>query len=133
MASLISKLTLTGTSANFGAVLSLAVDEDHNATKPFKGISKLTLPVHGTKATLDSTGSTDRFVYVQHTGLQSDGVTAATEQIQVWIHDGSGDRDCMRLKTGEWAWFPVKSSNLVKLQSSGPQTIITEYAWFSRT
>jgi len=73
------KLTLTGSAADFGNALSLAVTDTLNVKAPQAGLSKIIANANGgTKVTPDLTGGGNKYVYIRHTGKQADGSTSTT-------------------------------------------------------
>ena len=53
------------------------------------------------------------YVYVKHTGIKSDGVSAATSSDYVTLSnaDGEAGSDIIRLYPGEFAFFPLAPSD----------------------
>ena len=132
MATLVPTLTLTSSDLTSDS-LSLTVTDSLTVTNPFIGPSKKACNVNGgAKVDLDATGSANKYVFVKHSGYQSDGSTATTNKLEVHIHDGSAARDIMRLEAGEFAYFPLLAAAKVQVVSGSSQTILVEYAFYTK-
>jgi len=144
MATLTSKITLTGTAADFGQALALSLSKDLTVEKPWTGVSKINVlnddDADGTGAANIIVDDVDarRFVYIKHNGVDSAGATVTTDLI-VKNFEGEAAADgtqIMVLKTGEWAFFPYdngKSSgddNALILDTSAG-TINCDFAIFT--
>ena len=131
MATLTPTLKLVSSDVSSEA-LSLSVTDSLTVGAPSVGPSRITAAISGgTKAAIDVAGGGNRYIYLKHTGFQANGSTATTNVLEVHIHDGSADRDTMRLKAGEFAYFPVLSASSVKVVSGSSHTILTEYAYYT--
>lgn len=128
------KATLT-LSASAGQVSTnaLALTESDTLTidaVPGVGISRAAINVSGGAAvTLIPSSAEVKFLYVKNTALQSDGTTSTTNIVEVSI----GGNSVLRVNPNEWAWVPVVASAAVTAISSSTQTILVEYAYFTRS
>tara|TARA_X000001382_G_scaffold117772_1_gene97611 strand:- start:172 stop:561 length:390 start_codon:yes stop_codon:yes gene_type:complete len=127
MATLNAKLTLSSTDLHSGT-FTLTADVAAGVAVPFEGISRVAAEASSGSATsIKPSGSANQYLYVKHTGFQSDGTTATTHQLSLEF----GGADSARLDANEWAFIPVKSSVVVGVKSASTHTIMTEYAWFT--
>ena len=139
MATLTPKLTLVGKADDFGDAINLAVTVSGGLTvaQPYVGFSKTAAAANGgSLVEIKPTGSANQYLYVKHTGKQSDGSTATTNQLGVYFTGVDTDTDTntiesLRLAANEWAFMPVKSNVVAKVLSSSSHTIQVEYAYFT--
>ena len=130
MATMNAAITLTSTDATTDA-LSLTVTDTLTIGAPSVGVSKTAIAVSGgTASVLKPSGSANQYFYIKHTGFQTDGTTATTNQVAVEL---GGNTDLLRLAAGEWAFFPVKSDVVVEALSSSSHLILIEYAYWTAT
>ena len=130
MGKLTSKLTLTGSAADYGAAIALTVSKDLTVQKPFVGISKEVVTTTGASHKLFENIDARRFVYVKHTGVDSAGAsTAADLHVETYTDNASGEQAIMVLKSGEWAFFPWDGGNAI-VAASTAGTPFLEYAIF---
>jgi len=131
MAVLKPTLTLTGTADDLGTTLSLSetpTGGESTIVAPMIGVSKMVAPASGsTEENIVPSGTDNQYTYIKHTGFQADGTTATTNQLSVLF----GAVDCIRLKAGEFAFFPCKSDVLVNVESSSSHAIQVEYAYWT--
>ena len=128
MATLTPTLTLVSTDAITDEALGLSVTDTLTIGAPSTGMSKVALAVAGgSDATLVASSANNKYVYVKHTGVQSDGTTATTNEVVIDF----GTTDSIRLNTGEFAWFPAKASTAITAISNSTETIIIEYAYWT--
>jgi len=128
MGTLTSKLTLTGSSADYGAAVALSVTKALTVQKPFVGLSKVVID---TEATHDSAQgilntvlpSVDarRYLYIKHNGIDSTGATTTADLLVMNFEgEASGNgTQIMSLKTGEWAFFPYDNGTADPLNADG--------------
>ena len=141
MSTLTSKLTLSGTAADFGAALNLSVSKALTVQKPYVGISREVVSTTGANHKIVPNADARRYVYVKHTGVKQDG-SASTDDlhIETYTNNASGDQAIIVLKTGEFAFFPFDNAladptnadddNVIQLQASA-STIVAEWAYFT--
>ena len=131
MAILKPTLTITGTAADLGTTLSLSetpTGDSLTVIAPMIGISKMVAPATGgTEENIVPSGSDNQYTYIKNTGFQADGTTATNDQLSVLF----GAVDCIRLKPGEFAFFPCLSTVLVNVESDGSHAIQVEYAYWT--
>ena len=128
MATVTATLTLVSTDATTDE-LSLTASSSLTIGPPQIGISKTAVAASGGTATvLVPSGSNNQYVYIKHTGKQSDGSTATTNQLAIELGTNT---DLLRLGAGEFCFFPSKSDELVEVLSSSSQTILIEYAYWT--
>jgi hypothetical protein len=125
MATLSSKLTLTGGSSEFGAALSLAVDNSPGVKEPFSSPSRKSIAINVAEsfsADLTAAQTAETFVYLKNMDLVN-YMTIATV---------TGTQDFIILNPGEFAYFPLKGgTGLTAKAQSAP--CILEYAYYSRS
>ena len=127
MATLTPKLTLTGSAADFGAALSLSVEDTLTVTDPSRGLSKISATTVGSAAIITDTAATTKYVYIRHTGKDaSDSATA----VNVFVQD-TDDVNIGELAPEEWCFFPKKSNSGVQLEAASG-TVVCEYAYFTK-
>ncbi len=147
MGTLTSKLTLTGSSADYGAAVALSVTKALTVQKPFVGISKVVVDTttdhdsaQGVLNTVLPSVDARRYLYIKHNGIDSTGA-ATTADLLVKNFEGELSADgtqIMSLKTGEWAFFPYDNGqdpasgdeNALVLQAS-TGTIEVEYSYYT--
>tara|TARA_R100001377_G_scaffold25394_1_gene13755 strand:+ start:172 stop:564 length:393 start_codon:yes stop_codon:yes gene_type:complete len=129
MATLTPSLTLTSTDVT-SDTLSFTVEDTLTIGHPLIGMSKTAVAVSGgTASMLVPSGSGNQYVYIKHTGFQTDGTTATTNQLTIEL---GGTVDLLRLSAGEFCFFTSKSSSTVEALSSSSQTILVEYAYWTQ-
>ena len=131
MATLTPKLTLTGSAAEFGTALALSETDTLTVTKPFQGLSSIDVTTTGGDCIIVAASATVAYIYVKHTGLQGDGSTASTDNLD--IEDGDNVAFA-RLAAGEWCFLPCNKagvSKAIQLQATA-NTILAEYAYFTK-
>ena len=129
MATITPTLTITSTDVSDSETLSLSVTDALSVGAPSIGISKVAIGVAGGSDTrLVASSAGNKYVYIKHTGFQSDGSTASNNEIVVDF----GTTDSIRLNTGEFAWFPAKASTAVTAVSNHTSTIVVEYAYWTK-
>jgi len=79
-------------------------------------------------ALLASSIAGNKYFFLRHTGYQSDGSTGSTGDIIVSI----AGEDCIRIAPNEWAFFPVKASLSISVQSNTSHTINVEHAYWTK-
>jgi hypothetical protein len=125
MATLTSKLTLTGSSSEFGAALSLAVDDSLTVGEPFSAPSRKSIGIVTTQsfsADLTAAQAAHTFVYLKNMDL-TNIITVSTV---------TGAQAFLTLNPGEFAYFPLKGGiGLTALANSAD--CILEYAYYSRS
>lgn len=147
MGTLTSKLTLTGSSSDYGAAIALSVTKALTVQKPFVGISKVVVDTttdhdsaQGVLNTVLPSVDARRYLYIKHNGIDSTGA-ATTANLLVKNFEGELAADgtqIMSLKTGEWAFFPYDNGqdpsggdeNALVLQAS-TGTIEVEYSYYT--
>ena len=128
MATLTPTLTLTSSDLTSDA-LSLSVTDSLTVGIPFIGPSKAAIAAGGgSDVTLVASSAENKYVYVKHTGFQSDGSTATDNEVVIDF----GTTDSIRLSSGEFAWFPAKASTAITAVSNHTSTILVEYAYWTK-
>ena len=131
MATLTPTLTLTSSDTSNDA-LALTVTDSLTVTQPQIDPSrKASNASGGAKIEIAETTSANKYVYIKHTGVQADGSTATTQNLVVYINDGSS-RDVFRLEAGEFAFFPLLAANKVEVISGSTHQILVEYAYYTK-
>jgi hypothetical protein len=129
MATLTPTLTLNSTDA-FSDVVNFSVTDSLTTAAPSQSLTKVAIAVSGGSAsTLVAAGSANQYVFIRHTGYQSDGTSATTNQLAIEL---GGNTDLLRLSAGEWCFFTSKSDQAVEALSSSSQTILVEYAYWTQ-
>ena len=127
MATLTPTLTLVSTDATRDS-LSLSVTDAISVGAPSIGISKVAIAAGGgSDTTLVASSAGNKYVYIKHTGFQSDGTTATSNEVVVDF----GTTDSIRLSTGEFTFFPAKASTAITAVSNHTSTILVEYAYWT--
>jgi hypothetical protein len=147
MATLTPTLTLSSTDVFADQPLNLSVTDSLTVQAPMTDISRMNtddIVVSGSAAgiILVETVSTDvYYVYIKHTGLQSDGVAAATASDYIIITNADGDTDFARLYPGEFCFFPLNpmegadggiETGGLKVEAASSEVQIN-YAYWKRT
>ena len=129
MGTLVPTLTLTDTST-FSDEISFSVTDTLTTGAPSQSLTKVAIAASGGSATtLVASGAGNQYVFIRHTGYQSDGSTATTNQLAIEI---GGNTDLLRLSAEEWCWFTSKSDEAIEALSSSSQTILVEYAYWTQ-
>ena len=127
MATLTATLSLTSTDAT-SETTSLTEIKAITVGSPIIGISRVSVAVSGgSDVAIVPSGAANQYVYIKHTGFQSDGSTVTTNQLSVKFASTEG----VRISAGEWAFLPSKSDVVVNLISSSTETILVEYAYWT--
>lgn len=123
MATITTKLTVTGSAADYGAALALSVSDNLQVTAPSKGISRFDLAVGVNSVILDAGDAGTTFLYVKNNNTTGSG------SIQI---ETAGGTDYGTIENGEWAWIPIDTAVGCRLTGAGA-TVEVEYAFWSRT
>jgi hypothetical protein len=127
MATLNASLTLSSTDVSSNS-LNTTVSDAITVGPPQAGFSKVAANANGgADTTLHTASANPTYFFIKHTGFQSDGTTSTTNKLEVKF----GSTDCLRLKAGEFAFFPAVTGSAVKVVSNDTQTVLVEYAYFS--
>ena len=126
---LIPTLTIKDTTT-FSDEINFSVTDSLTTGAPSQSLTKVAVAASGGSATtLVAAGSANQYVFIKHTGKQSDGSTDTTNQLAIEL---GGNTDLLRLSAGEWCFFTSKSSEAVEALSSSSQTITVEYAYWTQ-
>jgi hypothetical protein len=129
MGTLTSKLTLSGSAADYGVAVGLSISKALTIQKPFVGISKEVVTTTGGDHIVIPSTDARRFIYIKHTGVDLSGaVTTADLNIEFADNTRLGV-----LKTGEFLWFPLDDTSgatAVQLEA-GSGTIVAEYSYYT--
>ncbi len=125
MATLTTKLTVTGSSADYGAAVALSQTNTLDVSSPFKGISRLDLASGSTEVVYADAGSNGTvFCYIRNNNTTGSGYL----DLQI----DNGNNTFGTLENGEFAWIPVDKNEGVQVIAGGA-TVEVEYAYWSRT
>ena len=117
-------------STTFSDEINFSVTDSLTTGAPSQSLTKVAIAASGGSAsTLVAAGSANQYVFIRHTGYQSDGTTATTNQLAIEI---GGNTDLLRLSAEEWCWFTSKSDEAIEALSSSSQTILVEYAYWTQ-
>jgi len=126
---LVPTLTINDTTT-FSDTINFSVTDSLTTAAPSQSLTKVAIAASGGSATtLVAAGSANQYVFIRHTGYQSDGTTGTTNQLAIEL---GGNTDLLRLSAGEWCFFTSKSSEAVEALSSSSQTITVEYAYWTQ-
>ena len=127
MATLTPTIKLESTDATSDS-LSLTINPSLNVTDPSVGISKIAATATGGDTIIVPTSTATRYLYIKHTGVKADD-SAVTTTLNVETADGT---PFAKLSSGEWMFVPVGGASLkVQLEASA-DTIIAEYAYWTK-
>ena len=128
MATLTPTLKLESTDATSDSAFSLSLTDALTVGLPQLGLSRNAAEVSsGSQVELIPTASATKYVYIRHTGKQSDGSTSTTNALNVYFNSELG----LSLKAEEFAFLPCLSTAVLKVISASTQTIQVEYAFWS--
>jgi asparagine synthetase B (glutamine-hydrolysing) len=128
MATLTTKLTLQSSNATSDA-LNVSVSDVLTVTYPLQGVSRIGIAVSGgSDTTLVASSASNKYVYVKHTGYQSDGTTATDNEVVIDF----GTTDSIRLSSEEFTFFPAKASTAITAVSNHTSTILVEYGYWTK-
>ena len=126
---LIPTLTIKD-ATTFSDEINFSVTDSLTVGAPSQSLTKVAIAASGGSATtLVAAGSANQYVFIRHTGKQSDGSTDTTNQLAIEL---GGNTDLLRLSANEWCFFTSKSDQAVEALSSSSQTIIVEYAYWTQ-
>jgi len=126
---LVPTLTINDTTT-FSDTINFSVTDSLTTAAPSQSLTKVAVAASGGSATtLVAAGSANQYVFIKHTGKQSDGSTDTTNQLAIEL---GGNTDLLRLSANEWCFFTSKSDEAVEALSSSSQTIIVEYAYWTQ-
>ena len=130
MGKITPKLTLTGTAADFGNVISLEATTNLTIIEPFVGFSRITATTTGNESIIVPSLNDARYVYIRHAALNQAGAAETSAKVKVETADGTA---IMELKANEFAFFPfyVQGASLLQLETDSG-TVQVEYAFFRR-
>ena len=98
MGTLTTKLTVTGSAADYGSALSLAASDSLSVSAPSKGISRVDVAAGGTETLIASGTAGTTFLYVKNNNTTGSG--------SVQLRNDAGN-DFGTLENGEWGWIPL--------------------------
>ena len=129
MATLTPTLTLASTDAS-SDTLSISVTDSLTVGPPSTGVARVVLEASsGSVTAIKPAGSAgNHYLYVKHTGLQGDGTTDATAAVVLKLASTS----LSVLVPGEWSYFNVINSGVINAISSSSETILLEYAYWTK-
>ena len=131
MATLTPTLTLASTDAVVGETLSLSVTDTLTIAPPQNGVSMIVASTTGGDNIIKPAATAVAYLYVKHTGFQTDGTTASTDNCDL---EDTDDVAFARLAPGEFCFLPYNkagASKGVQLQMTGGNARI-EYAFFTK-
>ena len=134
MATLTPKLTLASTDISASETLGLSVGKALTVKPPMRGISRASCPAASGGdglGLIDASGvGVVQYVYIHHTGFEDDGTTANTQHMDIKF--GSTPLHCVTLHKDDFVFMPVEN-RAITIESSGDKTILTEYAYWTKT
>jgi len=129
MATLTPTLKLVSTNAISDEALSLSVTDSLTIGAPSIGVSLVAIAAGGgSDTTLVASSVGNKYVYIKHTGVQSDGTIATNNEVVIDF----GTTDSIRLSSKEFAWFPAKENTAITAVSNHTSTILVEYAYWTK-
>jgi len=124
MGTLTTKLTVTGSSADYGSALTLSVSDTLTVEAPTQGISRVDVAAAGTEVLFaDSGANGTTFCYIKNNNTTGSGY------IDLQIDNGNATLGT--LENGEWAWIPVDSNEGIQVLGA-VATVEVEYAYWTR-
>jgi len=131
MAKLTNALQLSSSDLIEGETLGLSVSDELVVGPPQVGLSRVVLEVNGgTDTVVKPAGSAgNHYLYVKHTGLQGDGTTAATAAVVLKLASTS----LSVIHPGEFCFLNVINSGVINAISSSSETILFEYAYWTKS
>ena len=130
MATLTPTLKLESTDATSDSAFSLSLTDALTVGQPQLGLSRKAAEVtSGSQVEIIPTASATKYVYIRHTGKQSDGSTSTTQALNVYFNSEFS----LSIKAEEFAFIPVRSTATVNAISASTHTIQVEYAYWSAT
>tara|TARA_R100001443_G_scaffold24220_2_gene36474 strand:- start:1185 stop:1553 length:369 start_codon:yes stop_codon:yes gene_type:complete len=121
MATLKPALTITGTSADFGAALSLSVSKSLTVGQPYVGLSKVNILHTGETKLLDKTINTlTTYIYMKN-----------TDSSNYVIFRNEDDGVIGVLNPGEWCFLPVQGERGLEVLANNA-TCTLEYAYWTK-
>ena len=118
------KLTVTGSSADWGNAISLSVTDTLTCEAPSKGIGRVDVTTSGSPVVLLAAGSAGTtFLYVKNNN------TTGTGYIDI---ETDGSAVFGTLHNGEFAWIPLDTAVGVEVNAVNA-TVEVEYAYWTRT
>ena len=124
MATLTTKLTLTGSATDFGAALSLSEQNGLTVTEPMEGIGQFDLAA-GANKVISAAGSAGTvFCYVKNNNTSGSGT--------IQLARDTGSYEFGTLGNEEFAWIPI--DNQVGIRIVGvTASVEVEYAFFTKS
>ena len=131
MATLNATLTLASPAGGISSdALAITQENALSVVPPSIGISRTVTEVSGgSDIEIKPAGSAgNHYLYVKHTGLQGDGTTEATAAVILKL----GSTSLSVMVPGEWCFFNVINSGVINAASSGAETLLVEYAYWTK-
>ena len=131
MATLTPTLTLAADAGEVSSdALSFSVTDTLNVSPPIKGLSKKAVAAGGGGNTVLIPSSAGiKYAYIKHTGKQTDGSTATTNNLIINFAGTAG----LSLGPEEFAYFPAQASTEITGISSSSHTVLVECAYYTET
>ena len=103
MGTLTTKLTVTGSAADYGSTLSLSASNTLAVSSPSKGVSRVDVAAAATEVLLSDSGADGTvFFYVKNNNTTGTG--------SIDIQTDNGNNTYGTLNNGEFAWIPIDLS-----------------------
>jgi hypothetical protein len=124
MGTLTTKLTVSGSAADYGSALNLSVSDSLSVDSPSRGLSRIDVAAAATEVLFaDSGANGTTFLYVKNNNTSGSGYV----ELQI----DNGNATFGTLENGEWAWIPVDSNEGVQVLGAGA-TVEVEFAYWTR-
>ena len=124
MGTLTTKLTVSGSAADYGSALNLSVSDSLSVDSPSRGLSRIDVEAAAVEPLFaDSGANGTTFLYVKNNNTSGSGYV----ELQI----DNGNATFGTLENGEWAWIPVDSNEGVQVLGAGA-TVEVEYAYWTR-
>ena len=130
MATLTPTLTLNSSDHVDGETLGLSVSDQLVVGPPSIGLSRVALEAgSGSVTAIKPAGSAgNHYLYVKHTGKQGNGTDDATNAVVLKLASTS----LSVIQPGEFCFFNVINSGVINAISSSSETLLLEYAYWTK-
>ena len=120
MATLTPRFTMTGTAAEFGAALSLSVDDSLTVGAPTQGLSRITITTADNQELVDEAVSGVKYFYAKNLDSTNFVILQTTASVQY-----------ARLSPGEFCFFPINDGAGLEARAD-TASIILEFGYWTK-
>jgi hypothetical protein len=123
------KLTISTSGLTTSSTVNISAEDTLSVTQPIVGGAQASAPDSTSSAVtiVPANASKVQYVFIRHTGKQSNGTDSTTHKLVVQFHPNNA----LLLAAGEFAFFPLKENVQLNVISSASNTIQVEFFYYT--